>query len=257
MQEKFFANLNVINYFPCERGFSTLPRIFDYPYLLYIHGGKGKYKIGEKIYQCEQGDLFYCKKKQPNTIMADANNPFILSGIEFTVNSDEYLNESMPEKINIGGNAFGQCCIEKMLQEYLYNKKSSSEIGSYILSAFLLEIFRHVSQAETVQKFGNINLIFEYVAENIGEKLLIEDICKKFHYHRNTVYKLIKENTGLSANEYIIRQKIKEAQKNLVFTDKSVEEIASLLGYSSTAFFCRQFKKKTGDSPTKYRKKRI
>lgn len=58
----FQAQFDVINYFPCEKGFFTPPRVFHYPYLLYVHSGKGDYKIGQKRYSCVQGDLFFAGK---------------------------------------------------------------------------------------------------------------------------------------------------------------------------------------------------
>ena len=66
---------------------------------------------------------------------------------------------------------------------------------------------------------------------------------------------MIRRATGFSFKEYIISLKIKEAKKYLLFTDKSVEEISNALGYSSAAFFCLQFKERTGKTPAGFRKK--
>ncbi len=65
---------------------------------------------------------------------------------------------------------------------------------------------------------------------------------------------MIRRSTGCSFKEYVISLKIKEAKKYLLFTDKSVEEISDALGYSSSAFFCLQFKERTGQTPAVFRK---
>lgn len=251
----FRAQFHVINYFPCEKGFFTQPRVFDYPYLLYVHGGKGEYKIGSRRHSCEGGDLLFCPAWEENTIFADGEEPYILSGLEFTVSDGAFLNEHMPEKVNIRGNEFAEACIGKMIEEYLYERIYGGQMCSDILNAFLLEIFRMRTQNVAIKKRTDVQGILDYISKNIGKKLTCAELSDAFHYHKNTVNRLVKESTGQAVKEYILSMRIKEAKRYLLFTDKSVEEIASLLQYSSTAFFCLQFKEKTGQTPAKFRKR--
>lgn len=251
----FRAEFSVVNYFPCEKGFYTQPRVFDYPYLLYVHSGKGEYRIGNRRYACERGDLFFCPPGEENTIFAGREDPFILSGLEFTVSDGALLSLRMPEKVNIYGDAFLKACIGKMIEEYLYERICGREICSDLLNAFLLEIFRMKAQNVAVARKADAQPVLDYIAKNIHQKLSGAGLSKKFHYHRNTVSRLVKNATGLSVKDYILTLRIKEAKKYLLFTDKSVEEIAEMLQYSSAAFFCRQFKEKTGSTPAKFRKR--
>ena len=61
------------------------------------------------------------------------------------------------------------------------------------------------------------------------------------------VFRTVKEATALS--------RIDTAQHLLRVTDKSIEEICSLVGYSDTAAFYKAFKLHTGTTPFKYRKR--
>ena len=130
--ESFTAQFRVLNYFPCEKGFSTPPRVFDYPYLLYVHGGRGAYKVNGRRYECERGDLFYCPPFEENVIFADEYEPFILSGLEFTVSDVHFLNENMPGRANLNDDPFAASCILKMIDEYLYDKTGAGEICSHL-----------------------------------------------------------------------------------------------------------------------------
>ncbi|MNY19712.1 DNA-binding transcriptional regulator MelR [compost metagenome] len=51
---------------------------------------------------------------------------------------------------------------------------------------------------------------------------------------------------GDTLEKYIIRKKIEEVKALLVYTDKSLTDIANTLGYSSVAYLSRQLKKHTG-----------
>ncbi len=56
---------------------------------------------------------------------------------------------------------------------------------------------------------------------------------------------------------YIVRRRIGEAQLLLVFTKKSITEIASEVGFDNLSHFNVQFKKYVGLSPLAYRKRNI
>lgn len=252
----FSAEFQVINYYPCDKGFSTSIRVFDYPYLLYVHSGKGEYKIGNRRYECRRGDMLFCKSGVENTIIADETIPFVLSGLEFTVSDEKYLNEHLLERINIADKKELEAYINKMIEEYLYDKIYGKEICTNILHILLFELFRIKTANPRAVQRADAKQILRYIAEHYNEKLTNDTLGQEFHYHRNTVNRLIKASTGSSVKEYVIGLRIKEAKKYLLFSDKSVEQIAFLLGYSSVSFFCQQFKCKTGVSPAGFRNRR-
>ncbi len=59
--------------------------------------------------------------------------------------------------------------------------------------------------------------------------------------------------TGRSIENYIIEIRIARARELLAGSGKTVNEIGQQLGYSNVYFFSRQFKEKTGMSPTEFR----
>jgi len=64
----------------------------------------------------------------------------------------------------------------------------------------------------------------------------------------------LKSVTGFSSTSIIQHEVIREAQRLLVYTDKSVKEIAFALGYNDAKYFIRLFGKTTGRSPITFRK---
>lgn len=65
---------------------------------------------------------------------------------------------------------------------------------------------------------------------------------------------LFKEAFGLTFSDYVVSIRMEKAQRLLKETKKTVQEIATEVGYTNTLTFIRAFKKATGGTPGNYRK---
>ena len=66
---------------------------------------------------------------------------------------------------------------------------------------------------------------------------------------------IVKEKTGITANEYIDRQTIIECKALLSSTDMSILKISLIMHFPSYSVFGKFFKRMTGMTPTEYREK--
>lgn len=66
---------------------------------------------------------------------------------------------------------------------------------------------------------------------------------------------IVKEKTGITANEYIDRQTIIECKALLSSTDMSILKISLMMHFPSYSVFGKFFKRMTGITPTEYREK--
>ena len=64
----------------------------------------------------------------------------------------------------------------------------------------------------------------------------------------------LKKELGCSVNEYILNEKIEQAKLLLAGTTDSIQSISDNLAFSNRSYFYTCFQKKTGMSPTEYRK---
>lgn len=75
------------------------------------------------------------------------------------------------------------------------------------------------------------------------------------NYSRSRLSRLIKKYLGISLHEYISGLRLVTAHKDIVLTDKSLEEIGESVGYSSFSHFQKIFKEKYGITPARLRNK--
>ncbi len=250
------AKLNLINLYQCEQGFYTNERVFDYHYLLYVHQGLGRYKVGNALYHGAMGDLFYCPPYVSNTIFANEEDPFLLSGIEFVLPNQTEANAmitQLPVKTNILYDSFTVAVIHRMITELSYRKIYSQQIADQLMSTLLFELLR-------ISRIGrndaeNVPLkILEHIKSNLHREVTYAELSRIFAYHKSSINRMVSATTGMSLREYQIDLRTKKAMELLGYSKKNHNEIAAICGYNSAIFFSRQFKAKTGFTPSEYRR---
>ncbi len=80
-------------------------------------------------------------------------------------------------------------------------------------------------------------------------KKLAQDLGVGYSWFR----KVFKQYMGCSPLQYHIYCTVQKASELLLRTSLTVKEVAYKSGFSSEAYFCRQFKQKQGMSPTEFR----
>lgn len=82
----------------------------------------------------------------------------------------------------------------------------------------------------------------------------VEEICRLTGVSRSTLDKLFSVHLGRTVAEEITRIRIQRSQNLLFNSNLSLSQIASHCGFSSATYFCRFFKRCTGQTPNTFRK---
>ena len=114
--------------------------------------------------------------------------------------------------------------------------------------------------AERMEKllYGNCRskLVIEvnnYLRRHLSEPISVEKLARHLCRGRSRLSTDFKKETGENLSAFILKQKIEEGKKLLVYTDKPSVEIALYLGFSSQSHFSRTFKQYAGCTPNEYR----
>lgn len=125
------------------------------------------------------------------------------------------------------------------------------------LESFLITLIRDFVINETIMKnensvSGKIADVHKYITEHYTEKILLDNLCFLFGTNKTTLLKSFKQEYGLTIFNYINQLKLKEAKTLLRENELSVTQISEKLGFNSIHYFCRFFKKLTGQAPKSY-----
>jgi len=91
-----------------------------------------------------------------------------------------------------------------------------------------------------------------YLMENYREKLTLEKLGKQFNLNPFYLQKQFKRYIGQSPTEYLIYLRMTKAKELLRSTNKSISQIASLVGFDNLGYFTRRFKQQEGITPREY-----
>jgi len=95
----------------------------------------------------------------------------------------------------------------------------------------------------------------DYIQRNICENITAQDAARHAGLSLRVLQKRFKAELEQTPARYIQHTRIEQAKTMLETTDRSVDDIAELVGYSHGLSLSKTFKALTGESPVKYRRK--
>ncbi len=93
----------------------------------------------------------------------------------------------------------------------------------------------------------------DHIQNNTYISLSVDDVAEHIGKSRAWLTREFRRETSLTVNQYIIRCKVNDAKRLLRYSDLTLSQISSYLGFSSQPYFQTVFKKETGVTPLEYR----
>lgn len=98
-----------------------------------------------------------------------------------------------------------------------------------------------------------ISRIINYVYENHASRITLEHLAEREHLSSYYLSHLIKEYMGMNFREFLCFARVEMSAIQLLGTDKRISAIAQEVGFSTTFYYEKFFKKWFGLSPEAYR----
>ena len=113
----------------------------------------------------------------------------------------------------------------------------------------------NISRQETENLY--VRRALEYIQNNYHYGIRVSDIADYVGVTRGYLHTLFTKSLSQSPQEYLVSYRITRAQQLLEITDLAVEGVAQSCGYSDPLVFSKLFKKKTGKTPSAYRRESL
>lgn len=94
----------------------------------------------------------------------------------------------------------------------------------------------------------------QYIDANLEKPLLNRDLARLCQMNEDYFIRRFKECVDQTPGNYIREQRVKQAAQGLLFTENSLEQIATSTGFGNRYYFTKVFKEATGFTPAAYRK---
>ena len=218
--------------------------------LYYISEGKLKFETESNSFTAQSGDIIFLKKSDIATIKNEENTYSNLYYIAFNYDENSDLCISTIMK-----NSQHELYFKEILDAHRSMAPLSSLKISHLFQKLLYSLITdNLHSDRDYQLTSRIQAAAEYININYYKNISIDSLCKITGYSPAHLRRLFIKTYGTSPQNYILDKRIDMAKELLNdIPEKTVDEIADLLGMSSTSYFCKLFRTKTGLSPTQYR----
>ena len=131
------------------------------------------------------------------------------------------------------------------------NRKESESLKAWFDRAYVQQF--NIDYDDNSGK-ALIQKSISYMEEHYQENLSLKDISRIIGLSGSYFSYLFKQQTGKNYIEYLNEIRLEEAMKDLKNSDEKIVVIAQKHGFQNLEYFSRYFKKKTGESPARWRK---
>jgi len=147
--------------------------------------------------------------------------------------------------------------LERIEAEFIRDLENKYELIAAYLQTLFLELTRFVISKPHKMVKSNETITARYkqlLAQHIQTSQSIQDYAEMLGITPNHLNKCVKQVTSRTARDWLQEVILLESKVLLAQTTLSIAEISFRLGMADQSYFGRFFKKKTGHTPSQYRK---
>ena len=98
-----------------------------------------------------------------------------------------------------------------------------------------------------------VKQVIAFIQQHHTESISLQEIADVLAVSKNYLGRIFHEELGLTPWEYLIRYRVLRAKELLRMTDYTVAEVSARVGFATTTYFNRMFRREVGCSPRAFR----
>lgn len=273
-RELAISALHAAHYFELSKNYTGPGQVYDAWELVYIDRSELLVVSGEQTFPMAAGELLIHAPGEYHALLGNGISAANVMTVIFPCKSPAMeafrgrrlrpntaqralLKDLLKEIRNSFSNRLDDPLDHRLVRAEDSPIGSEQMIAMYLLE-LLLSLLRQIHRPQQVDKtLGSVPMLdgmVAYMAQNLSAKMSLELLAREFHVSPSYIKRLFAQYKQMGAMRFFTGLKIEQAKKLLRERETNVSQIAEDLGYDNSSYFCNQFKKHTGMSPTEYRK---
>lgn len=239
------------------------------PYnVIWIRKGSSRVEIDFVSYDIAPETIFFLAPGQIFTVLSEE----IISGYRMAFQDDFYSVDAHHAEIGCSGLLFNNFVDSPILQlspdaaqvlgpvfdeirdNLSVKGPAQAEVLLSYLKIFLIKCVQYKKQAFGGPTYSEESWLIEFnhlLERHFHEWHAVADYADALHIAPKSLNKRFSK-LNRSPSQLIQERLVLEAKRQLLYSDKTVKEVAYQLGFEDTSYFSRFFKKQTGKSPTAF-----
>ena len=217
----------------------------------FVLEGKGYITMDGKKMPLTEGDTFFLGKGSLHDYRSDKKEP--MKKIWVSLSSD-YLDK-MLESYKVTTGVYKVNVRNKFLAIYNIAKADIAPQDKFFKVADMLhEIITAMSRSVIMCETDVASKIRNELQASVYSKCTLDDIAAKLFISKSGLIRIFKKQTGITPYKFLLNEKLSIAETLLMSTDISIKTVSEMLCFTDEHYFSYIFKKKTGKTPSEFRK---
>lgn len=225
--------------------------------LHYVLSGRGYVEVDGKVIAVEAGQSFLIFPVEQYYYYPDERDPWEYVWIDFYGSQVEHLlsfTDFRKDSPVVTPSEKVQEFFDVKVDDANHIRKKEQETAKlhFLLTCFFRDrVVLAPDRKKEYLKVANEYISNSYWRSDFG----IADVSDAMHIDRTYLYRLFKEEYGVSPLTYLTKYRIEKACELLRETTMEIQIIAASVGYEDALYFSKKFRKVKGTSPSAYRKR--
>lgn len=146
----------------------------------------------------------------------------------------------------------------KLFSNMISNDPFKDVLADLLFKELLIRIIQQQQLGELVEPHSTANdemsNLKRYIRENLTERITIEDLSRKANMSKATLFRMFKDEYGITPMELVIRERLRKA-KEMLSANMSIKEVCYACGFTDVNYFSRLFKARENMTPGNYQRK--
>jgi AraC-like DNA-binding protein len=220
-------------------------------------------EAGGSVFHLKAGDSVWIGPGTPFRLWSDEPTATSLARFRLQVEGSRSVTFALRADFIVARDGqFSAAWLEAVCQEsYLPTLHPSRSLRCAVAGLLSMTFLQHSptpSQSESGRKFSpaQIRILNEW-AQGLPAAVHpnTSEMAREIQLSRDYMNRLCRATFGISAERWLIRQRIRSAAQRLAESTLNVSQIAEEYGYTSLYFFSRQFRQVMGCSPVEWRRR--
>ncbi len=143
---------------------------------------------------------------------------------------------------------------QRVLDWFITNKLPLRDTRGRIIGVMGI-VRSYEGQRRAMLPMLQINSTVDYIRAHLNERLTVEDLSDHAGLSARQLHRKFREVFGLSAQEFLIKTRIQAASEAMLRCDATIAQIATDFGFCDQSAFTQLFRKHTGLTPLKFRRR--
>ncbi|WP_318615734.1 helix-turn-helix domain-containing protein [Sporosarcina sp. YIM B06819] len=230
--------------------------------IIYTIAGEGQFIVDDHVHIVKKGHIAILKPKTVHQYATHTSSwEFVWSHFLPRKTWIELL--MLPERakgllqLNIEQSKLQERVVASF-QRMIHDNRSihflSKELSMNALEEILLAVKQWSQTTDKMKVDLRVQEVLQIFSENLKETHTLESISRQVSLSPSRLSHLFREQVGDSIMATLLSMRLKQGARLLEFTNRSISEVASDVGFSSPFYFTKQFTSFYGMNPRDFRK---